>query len=188
MFQSTHAARVRPTSYNEGQLIRCVSILTHRHRLHRTKHLDHEVVSIHARTVRDTTLTRPQEQYGFNPRNPHGVRRIIANVDLLQHSFNPRTRTGAKRQKRLHISMPTVSIHAPHGCDWPVSSSRLLVSVSIHARARECDQVIDKIVLALGFVSITHPRTGCDACSAPSCFARSSFNPRTRTGVRRCWR
>jgi len=144
-------------------------------------------VSIHApRTGRDECpSSRLRRAKSFNPRAPHGARRVARCCSLTRMCFNPRAPHGA----RLTVTgLPTsvtlfqstrpargatrgdrdvdrdgsVSIHAPRtGRDVPGRSDRGINAVSIHAPRTGRDQD-GRLGDRAPAVSIHAPRTGRD--------------------------
>ena len=96
----------------------------------------------------------------FQSTRPHGARRALGWCRTLSACFNPRARTGRDPERCEPVWHAHVSIHAPaRGATPRAASGRSDVPVSIHAPARGATRVRPAAV-----------------------WARSSFNPRARTG------
>ena len=124
-------------------------------------------ISIHApRTGSDpANVARRRARNYFNPRSPHGERRIIARVVQLVNAFNfnPRSPHG----ERLAGSIVTVVL-APFQSTLPARGATIythddgtIVVISIHA-----------------------PRTGSDGRRRQKVVGRADFNPRSPHGER----
>ncbi len=102
----------------------------------------------------------------FNPRTPHGVRRLSCNSRQVANDFNPRTPHGVRPQKMgAGTNVQNISIHAPlTGCDvrpQKMGAGTNVQNISIHA-----------------------PLTGCDHFIGMLPEEMKDFNPRTPHGVR----
>ena len=80
-------------------------------------------------------------QTDFNPRTPHGVRRLCSSKPVKCSNFNPRTPHGVRLGQTGYCSrLPLISIHAPlTGCDCQMGSLHRAVDISIHAPLTGCD-------------------------------------------------
>ena len=107
-----------------------------------------------------------REGLHFNPRSPHGERRL-AGCPCRQH--------------------PAISIHAPRtGSDWAARQRREVKrNISIHAPRTGSDGQAGAADAAGHPISIHAPRTGSDCMSNGVNIASEDFNPRSPHGERR---
>ena len=122
----------------------------------------------------------------FNPRTPHGVRRIRSvcksSAFWFQSTHPTRGATPYYPQQLVGLA---VSIHAPHtGCDVGQLKSYVQELVSIHAPHTGCDS---KLVIVTAITQGFNPRTphGVRRFIIEHCMSDNCFNPRTPHGVRR---
>ena len=144
----------------------------------------------------------------FNPRSPHGERRLEL-LELLHHLLisihAPRTGSDAKQRGRGIPGLPfqstlpargatgaglpnqpghDISIHAPRtGSDTESALCFLRAHISIHAPRTGSDKLIDLFGL-VGKISIHAPRTGSDPDCAKWRAPIKYFNPRSPHGER----
>ena len=147
-------------------------------------------ISIHApRTgsdVRCCQISRINKY--FNPRSPHGERRITAHCRLCRCThFNPRSPHGERRKKSSWRKSVRQDFNprSPHGERRAGNVVRSQPrQISIHAPRTGSDEALDIATERLK-ISIHAPRTGSDF-PRPLCFCKSSnFNPRSPHGERR---
>ncbi len=101
----------------------------------------------------------------FNPRSPHGERRIVASGSSSPMPF---------------------SIHAPRtGSDAVCLQKLLRVSISIHAPRTGSDHSARRLLPDVRAISIHAPRTGSDLFASKSGRPMTNFNPRSPHGERR---
>ena len=168
MFQSTHPTRGATASPEASPLVR-------------------EFQSTHpTRGATRYCATLPPSRHSFNPRTPHGVRRIKLTTSASRFEcFNPRTPHGVRRGGLVgKVHAVGVSIHAPHtGCDGLRSNRTNISRVSIHAPHTGCDSRLPYLRLGHLWFQSTHPTRGAthDTVTGRSV---SCFNPRTPHGVR----
>ena len=152
------------------------------------------------------------EHADFNPRSPHGERRVQAKTVFTDsRHFNPRSPHGERPQadfdEKYHIQ-PVISIHAPrtgsdvqhrdymmhprhfnprspHGERPELFFHRKAHSgISIHAPRTGSDTYDGKPIPAYIEISIHAPRTGSDSVSVRQAIAFRNFNPRSPHGER----
>ena len=122
-------------------------------------------ISIHApRTGSDRQFSFPcADSVYFNPRSPHGERRLLG-------------QTSGERD---------ISIHAPRtGSDWVEDFFQASNNISIHAPRTGSDDVLQGLI-PNGGISIHAPRTGSDMVGMSLGSAVRHFNPRSPHGERR---
>ena len=102
----------------------------------------------------------------FNPRSPHGERRISGvKIANKRRDFNPRSPHGERPQAHpLRRKPESISIHAPRtGSD--VDTFNVLqpqISISIHAPRTGSDRMAPLKAALVQGISIHAPRTGSD--------------------------
>ena len=145
-------------------------------------------ISIHApRTGSDSTPTIVcSGATHFNPRSPHGERRLWRNGGRRRGDFNPRSPHGERPGFGLDdVRQRAISIHAPRtGSDpqtFDVLSSYELFQSTLPARGAT---QIAAILGNMCRISIHAPRTGSDADAFPRRPHHVNFNPRSPHGER----
>ena len=122
----------------------------------------------------------------FNPRSPHGERRLPRYNDLRHRRISIHApRTGSDHITRRHHKCEEISIHAPRtGSDGSTESYSILrYEISIHAPRTGSDRCRCCFARAHR-ISIHAPRTGSDMDkSGCRCFC-GYFNPRSPHGER----
>ena len=171
----------------------------------------HRSISIHApRTGSDKSVHMCVfHLVNFNPRSPHGERRVYASNVATRNDFNPRSPHG-ERQLLVNASKSGVhiSIHAPRTgsdkfprCPWcgaEIFQSTLPArgatseqyspfptteNISIHAPRTGSDGERAETQMDSA-ISIHAPRTGSDLGGAENAQRVSDFNPRSPHGER----
>ena len=131
-------------------------------------------------TLRKTVVSH------FNPRSPHGERRITlaaVRIDGMISIHAPRT--GSDRAALNHpLILVRISIHAPRtGSDGHDCAGQGGTQISIHAPRTGSDVTFDGTTDTI-IISIHAPRTGSDAAIRTSATSAVYFNPRSPHGER----
>ena len=144
----------------------------------------------------------------FNPRSPYGERRLWITPNLSQNLFQSTLPLrGATFKRRLKVSGPVISIHAPlTGSDCNANQRFPSRSISIHAPLTGSDLIFGvPMLMPKGFqstlplrgatfspcviadfsqISIHAPLTGSDLFHDFFTLAKGDFNPRSPYGER----
>ena len=146
-------------------------------------------ISIHApRTGSDILLFSSKAAFFyFNPRSPHGERRIHTSAHLQANSKFQSTlpARGATTKHMAHRrKFPYFNPRSPHG-ERPIVRVGDAISnaISIHA-PRTGSDAIDAVYCHVGNISIHAPRTGSDTSPISSGKSTTYFNPRSPHGER----
>ncbi len=169
------------------------------------------LISIHApRTGSDLTPRNwNAHQKNFNPRSPHGERRLFvgfAAEDSFISIHAPRTGSDAAvfpapaSPSRFQSTLPArgatqlcsdaggslcISIHAPRtGSDSAGNADDGTAAISIHAPRTGSDCGGSGFLARVELISIHAPRTGSDTACWATAPSRSNFNPRSPHGER----
>ena len=146
-------------------------------------------VSIHApRTGRDIDHhTGSTLRSSFNPRAPHGARRLRDLPQLLDLKFQSTRPARGATTSSYHCMPPLCRFNprAPHGARLDITGYPRLATDRFNPRAphgaRPCSTVETGKPVC---VSIHAPRTGRDLHSVQPLSLRASFNPRAPHGAR----
>ena len=105
------------------------------------------------------------DEENFNPRSPHGERRLALVTLLARHVFQSTLPArGATGKQYATVSYVDISIHAPRtGSDEGVENGSRPRYISIHAPRTGSDAIESAIDAAKEIISIHAPRTGSDA-------------------------
>ena len=109
-------------------------------------------------------MTDAWKRYHFNPRSPHGERRIAGLLHLSGHAhFNPRSPHGERRNTcRRLSSVKGISTHAPRtGSDALFDTPPTFTPISTHAPRTGSDCIRNHIA-SYHDISTHAPRTGSD--------------------------
>ena len=124
------------------------------------------LISIHApRTGSDCPPSLPgQTDRHFNPRSPHGERRMLETLKARSSHFNPRSPHGERRRlpsrRRWTVKLFQSTLPA-RGATPRVVVLLLLLLISIHAPRTGSDVLAPQVALIFP-ISIHAPRTGSD--------------------------
>ena len=128
----------------------------------------------------------PQRNRGdFNPRSPHGERRLVnlqaPDSRAFQSTLPAR---GATSYRCCFARAHRISIHAPRtGSDIARQLVREPLKISIHAPRTGSDDAVRRKRLGI-HISIHAPRTGSDSRRKRTMVATENFNPRSPHGER----
>ena len=193
-FQSTLPARGATVRVHQNVLVFVISIHAPRTGSDCNRRCDGfaiHAISIHApRTGSDTLMDGLlPEQLNFNPRSPHGERRLIKGFANISKTFQ--STLPARGATLLHLSghaRSAISIHAPRtGSDTPPTpqggSPMNFNPRSPHGERLDCE--VD-VADSWRFQS-TLPARGATSRTRRRCWKTQNFNPRSPHGERLHW-